>query len=136
MHTPKEVGGNMIINSRKDLDSAPQETREKFMAMLSGTIYSWQWIDGAWKEVQSDREIKRYGFTLEDFPNVIKQPKPDYNPDEQESQRQLEEAIQARQNAYRQESDPINFLWQRGEATKQEWLDAVESIKQRYPKPE
>jgi hypothetical protein len=35
--------------------------------------------------------------------------------------------------AYRNESDPLMFKWQRGEATQQEWLDAVASIKARYP---
>lgn len=35
--------------------------------------------------------------------------------------------------AYEQESDPIFFKWQRGEGTQQEWLDAVELVKQQYP---
>jgi hypothetical protein len=35
--------------------------------------------------------------------------------------------------AYRNESDPLLFKWQRGESTQQEWLDAVASIKARYP---
>jgi hypothetical protein len=38
-----------------------------------------------------------------------------------------------RLSAYRNESDPLMFKWQRGEATQQEWLDAVASIKARYP---
>lgn len=36
--------------------------------------------------------------------------------------------------AYKEESDPIFFKWQRGEATEQEWLDKVAEIKARYPK--
>lgn len=39
----------------------------------------------------------------------------------------------ARQSAYRDESDPLFFKWQRGEATKEEWLDKVAEIKARYP---
>jgi hypothetical protein len=39
---------------------------------------------------------------------------------------------EARNNAYKQESDPIFFKWQRGEATQQEWLDKVNEIKQRW----
>jgi len=39
-----------------------------------------------------------------------------------------------RAEAYRNESDPLFFKWQRGEATEQEWLDKVEEIKLRYPK--
>lgn len=38
-----------------------------------------------------------------------------------------------RHDAYIQESDPIFFKWQRGEATEQEWKNKVEEIKQRYP---
>ena len=42
-------------------------------------------------------------------------------------------AKQNRSNAYIQESDPIFFKYQRGEITKQEWLDKIEEIKERYP---
>lgn len=37
-----------------------------------------------------------------------------------------------RLEAYREESDPLFFKWQRGEATQQEWLDKVNEIKQRW----
>ena len=46
------------------------------------------------------------------------------------------EAVQkARQTAYQAESDPIFFDFQRGEATEDEWLDAIQDIKDRYPYP-
>ena len=38
-----------------------------------------------------------------------------------------------RAQAYRNESDPIFFMWQRSEATQQQWLDKVAEIKARYP---
>ena len=38
-----------------------------------------------------------------------------------------------RQEAYRNESDPLFFKYQRGDATREEWLDKIEEIKQRYP---
>jgi hypothetical protein len=38
-----------------------------------------------------------------------------------------------RHAAYVAESDPIFFKYQRGEATKEEWLAKVEEIKDRYP---
>ena len=41
----------------------------------------------------------------------------------------------ARQAAYTQESDPIFFMAQRGEATMDEWLAKVSEIKARYPYP-
>ena len=41
-----------------------------------------------------------------------------------------------RREAYRNEADPLYLKWQRGEATEQEWLDKIEEIKARFPKPE
>ncbi len=38
--------------------------------------------------------------------------------------------------AYRTDSDPLFFKYQRGEATKEEWLASIEDIKARYPKTE
>ena len=45
------------------------------------------------------------------------------------------QAESQRAEAYRTESDPIFFKWQRGGATEQEWLDKVAEIKARYPDP-
>lgn len=39
---------------------------------------------------------------------------------------------QLRAEAYRNESDPLFFKWQRGEIQKQIWLDKVAEIKARY----
>jgi hypothetical protein len=39
---------------------------------------------------------------------------------------------QLRAEAYRNESDPLFFKWQRGEIEKQVWLDKVAEIKARY----
>ena len=41
-----------------------------------------------------------------------------------------------RRNAYRNEADPLYLKWQRNEATEQQWLDKIEEIKERFPKPE
>jgi hypothetical protein len=38
-----------------------------------------------------------------------------------------------RRAAYAAESDPIYFMWQRGEATQQQWLDKIAEIKARWP---
>ena len=52
---------------------------------------------------------------------------------------QIEVATEAIRNqrlsAYREESDPIFFDYQRGEATEEEWLNAIQDIKDRYPYP-
>ncbi|MBX9848252.1 MAG: hypothetical protein K2X64_03080 [Rhodocyclaceae bacterium] len=44
------------------------------------------------------------------------------------------EAVKAsRYSAYIAEADPLYFKWQRGEATKEEWLAKVEEVKLRFP---
>jgi hypothetical protein len=40
-----------------------------------------------------------------------------------------------RKAAYQQEADPLFFSYQRGEVTEQDWLDAVQDIKDRFPYP-
>jgi len=46
------------------------------------------------------------------------------------------EAVQkARQVAYQAESDPVFFDYQRGEVTEQDWLDAVQAVKDAHPYP-
>ena len=55
---------------------------------------------------------------------------------EEIAQKQADHAAQVeaqRAEAYRNESDPLFFKSQRGEATHQEWLDKVDEIKARYP---
>jgi len=42
----------------------------------------------------------------------------------------------ARAAAYRNESDPLFFQAQRGEATNQKWLDKIAEIQARFPYPE
>lgn len=46
-----------------------------------------------------------------------------------------EEQEAARRVAYAQESDPIFFMAQRGEATMEEWTAKIAEIKARYPYP-
>jgi len=53
---------------------------------------------------------------------------------EESAQQMLEQTESNRKAAYITESDPLFFKVQRGEATKQEWLDKIEEIKQRFPK--
>jgi len=43
---------------------------------------------------------------------------------------------QDRRSAYVNTADPVFLKWQRGEATEQDWLDAVEAVKVAYPWPE
>jgi len=55
---------------------------------------------------------------------------------EVEYQRAYAAVEQARAVAYRETSDPIFFQYQRGDATEQEWLDAVQAVKDAHPYPE
>lgn len=41
-----------------------------------------------------------------------------------------------RQYAYARDADPLFFKWQRGTGTEQEWLDAVQAVKDAHPYPE
>lgn len=47
---------------------------------------------------------------------------------------QQESARIQRQQAYVLEADPLFFMWQRGEATREEWEAKIAEIKARYPK--
>ena len=42
---------------------------------------------------------------------------------------------QARLTAYEQQSDPVFFKWQRGDATEAEWREAVAKVKLENPYP-
>jgi hypothetical protein len=44
-----------------------------------------------------------------------------------------EEQEYARAEAYKEEADPLFFKYQRGEATKSEWLNKIKEIRDRYP---
>ncbi len=124
----------MIINTKADLDAAPQEVQDSFLAKLAAGLYNWQWVDGQWVLQESTTTLEQFGFTVADFPDAPAPEKPDYNPDEREAQRKVDEAIENRRAAYVAESDPLFFKAQRGEATEQEWLDKIAEIKARFPK--
>jgi len=81
----------MIINDKKDLDAAPDDVREQFMARFAGSINRWEW-DGEWKLVQDDSTVVKFGFTTADFPDAPVPEKPDYNPDERERDQLAKEA--------------------------------------------
>ena len=48
---------------------------------------------------------------------------------------EVERVESLRKAAYSKDTDPIFFSYQRGEATEQEWLDAVQAVKEQYPYP-
>jgi hypothetical protein len=65
----------------------------------------------------------------------IQRPDDTYNWNESEwvqSSRENEINKTLRANAYKEESDPLFFKWQRNEIDKQVWLDKVAEIKARW----
>lgn len=50
--------------------------------------------------------------------------------------RELAQVQEARRQAYIRDADPLFFGYQRGENTEQEWLDAVQAVKDAHPYPE
>lgn len=50
-------------------------------------------------------------------------------------QREYDAVTVARQAGYQSTSDPIFMQYQRGEATEQQWLDAVQAVKDANPYP-
>ena len=126
----------MIINTRADYEAATEQDQARFRAAIAAGINRWKWSGKEWKMEQDTSNLDAFGFTLDDFPDAPTPEKPDYNPDERAREAAIAEATEARSRAYQAESDPLFFKAQRGEATEQEWLDAVAAIKARYPTPE
>lgn len=50
-------------------------------------------------------------------------------------QREYDNVTAMRQFYYQRDSDPIFMQYQRGEATEQQWLDAVQAVKDANPYP-
>lgn len=48
---------------------------------------------------------------------------------------EFERVEKARQAAYQTQSDPVFFSYQRGEATEEDWLGAVQAVKDALPYP-
>lgn len=94
----------------------PVESTEKPVVDYTKTVTEEMpvYVDGKWKQ----------SFSVVDAT------------EEEIIQRKIELNMAAENNrsvAYRYESDPLFFKWQRGESTQQEWLDKVAEIKNRYP---
>jgi hypothetical protein len=51
-------------------------------------------------------------------------------------QRAYTQVEQARHAAYITDADPVFFQWQRGTASEQDWLDAVQAVKDAHPYPD
>lgn len=66
------------------------------------------------------------GWVYEDISSPVTPPWP-----EKEKETIAVMEADRRRYMYQTEADPIFFMWQRGEATEQEWLDKIAEIKNR-----
>lgn len=80
------------------------------------------------KEVTHEYVWEQDGYWLGWIPD----PEPVPPTPEEIAFQQEAEKEQLRLEAYRNESDPLFFKWQRGEIDKQVWLDKVAEIKARH----
>ena len=94
----------MIINNRKDLDAAPDDVRDRFLALLARSINKYVWNGSDWALEQNTTEIERFGFTLADFPDAPVPDKPTYNPDERALEQEADE-VRTQRDALLVESD-------------------------------
>ena len=88
----------MIINNRKDLDAAPDDVRQRFIQNLEAGIHRWNWQNGEWVLIQDTNTIRKFGFTLADFPDAPVPEMPDYNPEERALEQARESASLSRAN--------------------------------------
>jgi len=63
------------------------------------------------------------------MPELFEYPQPSY-------EEMLAQAKSNRQFSYRMDADPVFFDWQRGEATKEDWLAKCREIKDANPYPD
>ena len=88
----------MIINTRKDLDAAPDDVREQFLNRLASTINKYQWYGSDWILVQDTSSIEKFELSVADFPDAVVPEKPDYNPDERQYEQEANE-VRTQRNA-------------------------------------
>jgi len=93
-----------MFNSRKDLDAAPAEQKEKFFGLLAASINKWSWDGVEWVLGQNTTEIEKFDFTLDDFPEAPIPEMPAYNPDERALEQEAEE-VRTQRDALLKESD-------------------------------
>jgi len=94
----------MIINTRKDLDAAPDDVREQFLNRLASTINKHVWDGSEWVLQQDETSIARFGFTAVDFPDAPVPEVPDYNPDDRALEQEASE-VRSQRDALLAETD-------------------------------
>ena len=93
-----------MFNSRKDLDAAPAEQKEKFLGLLAASINKWSWDGAEWVLEQNTTEIEKFDFTLDDFSDAPVPERPTYNPDERALEEEAAE-VRTQRDALLKDSD-------------------------------
>ena len=117
----------MIINNRKDLDAAPDDVRQRFIQNLEAGINRWNWQNGEWVLIQDTNTIRKFDFTLDDFPNSPVPDMPDYNPEERALEQEADEA-RTQRDALLVESDWV-VLPDAPVADEQAWKDYRQALR-------
>jgi hypothetical protein len=91
-----------------------KEYADKLWTLIGNDYEDLEWKDSSPKPTLEDLEALWPGVQLSSSKHKI------------DELRRLE---------YQKVSDPLFFAYQRGEATEQEWLDAVQAVKDKYPNP-
>lgn len=135
--SPREPG--VFHSPDNSTDIQPPEGTEKKSAYWEGK--KWKLKDDPEKMSREERvkaglEKREKGYKANGEPATIDEQVAfgDISPEVAYSIK-LRDVLSARQSAYMWESDPILAQYLRGEATKEEWLDKIEEIKKRLPKP-
>jgi len=130
---------NKYLLPKRATFSPPPEVKQDEVAVFNKNTNTWEIkkdFRGSYQDLEGNEiKIEEIGQQVPEgyfTQSYLKE----YHKNKQEIPLTNEEVSIKRQIAYSKESDPIFFKWQRGEATKNEWLSSIEEIKQRYPKPE
>jgi len=94
----------MIINNAKDLNAAPSDIRDGFIARLAAGVNRWEWQNGEWVLTQDIATAEKFGLDASNLPNAPVPEKPDYNPDQRQLNQEAEEA-RTQRDALLAESD-------------------------------
>jgi len=94
----------MIINNAKDLNSAPADVRDGFIARLAAGVNRWEWQNGEWVLTKDTATAEKFGLNASSLPNAPLPEKPDYNPNQRELEQEAEK-VRTQRDALLKESD-------------------------------
>jgi hypothetical protein len=100
-----------------DIAKVIQKIRPNALFSINANSYD----DLVWTDLKSDKP------TLEEITSAWP---------EVENEITKERIEKKRKEEYQNISDPLFFEYQRGDATKDEWLKSIEAVKQKFPYPD